>query len=55
MVEYDEIPENIFSGIFEYANITNNVTLNKSCVIHTNDIYGKIHNSAKTIKEILED
>ncbi len=55
MVELDETPERIFSGLFEYHNSAKNFTLNPKAVIHVNDIYAKLNGSDRTIAQILND
>ena len=55
MVEIDDVPSRIFSGIFEYAELNNNCSINKNCVIHVNEIYGKINGTEKSISQILQD
>ena len=55
MVELDESPERIFSGLFEYHAAAKNFTLRPDAVIHVNDIYGKLKDADKSIKDILND
>ena len=55
MVELDEVPERLFSGLFEYHAEEQSFTLRSDAVIHTNDIYGKLRGSDQTIAEILAD
>ena len=55
MVDMDEEPSQIFSGIFEYAELSKNCIINKDCIIHNNEIYERITSSEKTISEILND
>ena len=55
MVEFDEIPERVFSGLFEYHASAKNFTLKPNAVIHVNDIYGKLKVTDKSIKDILLD
>ena len=55
MIDTDEEPNEIFSGIFEYVESRGNCTINKDCVIHNNEIYERISNTEKTIIEILND
>lgn len=55
MVELDEVPERLFSGLFEYHAEEQSFTLRSDAVIHTNDIYGKLRCSDQTIAEILAD
>lgn len=55
MVELNEVPSRVFSGIFEYAAAEKRFTLKPDAVIHMNDIYGKLKNSEQTIADILND
>jgi MinD-like ATPase involved in chromosome partitioning or flagellar assembly len=55
MVELNEVPSRVFSGIFEYAAAEKRFTLKQEAVIHMNDIYGKLKNSEQTIADILND
>ncbi|MCH8622953.1 StbB family protein [Undibacterium sp. TS12] len=55
MVELDEQPERIFSGLFEYHASAKTFTLKPDAVIHVNDIYGKLKGSEQTIADILND
>jgi hypothetical protein len=55
MVELDENPERVFSGLFEYHAGEKTFTLNPKAVIHVNDIYGKLKDSDQTITDILSD
>lgn len=55
MVDIEENVSRIFSGIFDYAELNKSCTINKACVIHNNEIYGKINGSEKTISQILND
>lgn len=55
MVELDESPERIFSGLFEYHASEKSFTLKPDAVIHINDIYGKIKGSEQSIADILKD
>ena len=55
MVDIGEKPSDLFSAIIEYADLYKSCTINKKCVIHINDIYGKINGSDKTIDSILND
>ncbi len=55
MVEIDEKPEQVFSGLFEYHESEKTFTLKPSAVIHVNDIYGKINNTEQNIADILND
>lgn len=55
MVEIEDAPERVFSGIFEYAAAEKTFTLRPDAVIHMNDIYGKLRGSEQTIADILND
>lgn len=55
MVEIEDAPERVFSGIFEYAAAEKTFTLRPDAVIHMNDIYGKLRGSEQTIADILSD
>lgn len=55
MVEVGEIPERLFSGIFEYQASAKNFTIKPKAVIHANDIYGKLKGAEQGITEILND
>jgi hypothetical protein len=55
MVEQDESPEIIFSGLFEYHESEKTFTLKPNAVMHANDIYGKLKGSDQTIAAILGD
>lgn len=55
MVEHDEKPEVVFSGLFEYQAETKNFTIRPDAVIHVSEIFGKLKDSNTSIKEILED
>ncbi|WP_412477871.1 StbB family protein [Azonexus sp. IMCC34839] len=55
MVELDEVPERVFSGLFEYHAAEKRFTLKPDAVIHVNDIYGKLKGTEQTIADILND
>ena len=55
MVDLEESPERIFSGLFEYQRESKSFTLTPEAVIHVNDIYGKLKGSKTGIREILAD
>lgn len=55
MVDLEESPERIFSGLFEYQHESKSFTLKPEAVIHVNDIYGKLKGSKTGIREILAD
>lgn len=54
-VEIDDVPERVFSGLFEYHTASKSFTLRPDAVIHVNDIYGKIAIAEQGIKDILND
>lgn len=55
MVEIDDVPERVFSGLFDYHAAEKTFTLRPDAVIHVNDIFGKLIGAKKTIPEILDD
>jgi hypothetical protein len=55
MVEIDEKPEQVFSGLFEYHESEKTFTLKPTAVIHVNDIYGKLNGVEQSIADILND
>ncbi len=55
MVELDEVPERVFSGLFEYHASEKTFTLKPDAVIHVNDIYGRFKGSEQSIADILSD
>jgi len=55
MVEQDESPEVVFSGLFEYYESEKTFTLKPNAVMRANDIYGKLKGSDQTIAAILGD
>lgn len=55
MVELDETPSRVFSGLFEYHASEKTFTLRPEAVIHSNDIYAKLKDTEKTIADILND
>lgn len=55
MVEMDETPSRVFSGLFEYHASEKNFTLRPEAVIHVNDIYGKLKGTEQGIADILND
>lgn len=55
MVELNETPERIFSGLFEYHASARNFTLKPNAVIHVNEIYGKLKGTEQSISDILND
>lgn len=54
-VELDDLPERVFSGLFDYHAAEKAFTLRKDAVIHINDIYAKIQGNGKSINDILND
>lgn len=55
MVELDETPSRVFSGLFEYHASEKTFTLKPDAVIHVNDIYGKLKGTEQSIADILND
>ncbi len=55
MVELDEDPERLFSGLYEYHATTGSFTLRPEAVIHVNDIFGKLKGGNQGIRDILDD
>ncbi len=55
MVDVDDNPERIFSGLFDFHENENKFMLSKKAVIHVNDIYGKINGLEKSITDIMND
>lgn len=55
MVELDEVPQRVFSGLFEYHASEKNFGLKPEAVIHVNDIYGKLKGTEQSISDILND
>jgi hypothetical protein len=55
MLELDETTEKSFPGLYQYHQEESKFTLNENCVIHQNDIYGKLKGAQQSIKEILQD
>jgi len=55
MVEFDEAPERLFSGLFEYHDEKRNFTLRPDAIIHVNEIYAKLRGSENSIADILND
>lgn len=55
MLEIDDVPERVFAGLFEYHTASKSFTLRPEAVIHVNDIYGKLKDADKSIKDILND
>jgi hypothetical protein len=55
MVESDEVPERVFSGLFEYHQSEQRFTLKREAVIHANDIFGKLKGAEQSIADILND
>lgn len=52
MVEPDETPERMFSGLFEYHTNENKFTLNPMAVVVSNDIYDRVKGTGRTIREL---
>lgn len=55
MVEFDDVPERVFSGLFEYHADSKSFTLRPEAIIHVNDIYGKLKGAEQGIADILND
>lgn len=55
MVEIDDVPERIFSGLFEFHADVKSFTLRPEAIIHVNDIYGKLNGAEQGIADILND
>lgn len=55
MLELDDNPERLFSGLFDYHAQTGNFTLTPKAVIHANDLYGKLRVVDMSIADILTD
>lgn len=55
MVELDETPSRVFSGLFEYHASEKTFTLKPEAVVHVNDIYGKLKGTEQGIADILND
>ncbi len=55
MVELDDAPDRVFSGLFDYHKAAKNFTLRPDAVMHVNDIYGKFNGATQSIKDVLND
>lgn len=55
MVERDDRPERVFSGLFEYHETARTFRIVPQAVIHVNDIFGKLKASECSLAEILAD
>lgn len=55
MVELDDKPERVFSGLFEYHKAAKSFTLRPDAVIHVNDIYSKLNGATQSIQGVLND
>lgn len=55
LVELDDMPERVFSGLFDYHASAKNFTLKPDAVIHVNDIFGKLKGTENSITDILND
>jgi hypothetical protein len=55
MMESDESPDRLFSGLFGYHAENKNFMLKPDAVIHMNELYGKLKIAGKTIGDILDD
>jgi hypothetical protein len=55
MVEFDDKPERIFSGLISYHAENKSFTLKPDAIIHMNELYGKLNGSEQSIGNILND
>ena len=55
LVEVDEKPEAIFSGLFEYQRQAKNFTLKLGAVLHANDVFAKCRASGADIADLAVD
>ena len=55
MVEDDEKPERIFSGLIGYHAENKNFTLKPDAIIHMNELYGKLKGAEQSMGDILND
>ena len=55
MVEYNDKPERIFSGLISYHSEKKSFTLNPDAIIHMNEVYGKLKGAGQSIVDILND
>lgn len=55
MVELDDTPERVFSGLFDYHQSAKSFTLKPDAVIHVNEIFSKLKGSEQSIVDILND
>lgn len=55
LVEVDEKPESIFSGLFEYQRQAKNFTLKPAAVLHVNDVFAKCRASGASIADLATD
>jgi hypothetical protein len=55
MVEVDDTPEQVFSGLFEFHDVEKSFVLNPKAMLHVNDIYGKLVGAEQTIESVLND
>lgn len=55
MVELDEVPERVFSGLFDYHASDKTYTLRPDAVIHVSDLYSKIKATQQSIAQVLAD
>lgn len=54
-VEPEDLPANVFSGLFSYHQAEKNFTLRDDAVMHVSDIYSKLQGPDGDIKAILAD
>ncbi|CAG7857853.1 hypothetical protein MCAMS1_02826 [biofilm metagenome] len=55
MVEDDETPRHLFSGIFKYHDDKEAFNLIPDAVLHVNDIYGKLKETGRSVTDVLKD
>jgi hypothetical protein len=55
LVEADQVPEQVFSGLIELREVDKNFTLNLKALMYKSDIYGKLKGVGLTIEEVLAD
>ena len=55
MIDIDETPERVFSGLFSYHEKEHKFTLRQNAVIRFNELYEKIKGDNRTIEDIITD
>lgn len=55
MMEIDEDPEQVFSGLYKYYKDTKKFTLRPGAILTVNEIYGKLKGLEQGLTEILND